>query len=292
MPAADEVKSSWADEVEEEGTAGTLPPPIEEIENGFKIITEYKYNDDDKKIKVVRSFKIERMIVSKTIALRKTWSKFGQSKNDKAGPNPATTVVAEDVYMQFISNKEEDNKPEEDALDKLKGMGEKGVVKCRKCCGEHWTTKCPYKDTVLPGGKLTDEKRPESSGGVGPGMASGDDKSKQQNTKYIPPNLRDGGNKRGDSMSNSRGRDEIIAIRVSNLSDSVTEADLEDLVKSFGPIHKLYLAKDKTTGQCKGFAYIHFKFRSDAAKAIASLHGHGYDHLILNVDWSKPQGQS
>jgi translation initiation factor 3 subunit G len=293
MPAAGEVKSSWADEVEEEGTVSTLPPPTEEIQNGFKIITEYKYNDDGKKIKVVRTFKIEHMIVSKTIALQKTWSKFGQSKNDKPGPNPATTVVAEDVYMQFISNKEEDNKPEEDALDKLKGMGEKGVVKCRKCFGEHWTTKCPFKDTVLPGGKLTDEKKPESAGGpssVGPGMAPGDDKNKPQNSKYVAPNLRDGSNKRGDSMSNPRVRDETIAIRLTNLSDSTTEADLEDLVKPFGPINKLFLAKEKGTGQCKGFAYIHFKFRSDAAKAIAALDGCVYDHLILNVDWLKPAG--
>jgi len=295
MPATDEVKSRWADEVEEEGTSGALPPPTEEIQNGFKIITEYKYNDDGKKVKVVRTFKIERMVVSKTIALRKTWSKFGQSKNDKPGPNPATTVVAEDVYMQFISNKEEDNKPEEDALDKLKGMGEKGVVKCRKCLGEHWTTKCPFKDTVLPGGKLTDEKKPESMGGpagVGSGMAPGDDKNKAQNSKYIAPNLRDGSNKRGDSMSNPRSRDDALAIRVSNLSDSTTEADLEDLVRPFGPIQKLYLAKEKGTGHCKGFAYIHFKHRADAAKAIVSLHGHGYDHLILNVDWSKPPGQN
>ncbi|XP_069703284.1 eukaryotic translation initiation factor 3 subunit G-like [Periplaneta americana] len=295
MPAADEIKSSWADEVEEEGTVGALPSPTEEIQNGFKIITEYKYNDDDKKVKVVRTFKIERMIVSKTIALRKTWSKFGQSKNDKPGPNPATTIVAEDVYMQFISNKEEENKPEEDGLDKLKGMAEKGVVKCRKCAGDHWTTKCPFKDTVLAGGKLLDEKKPESVGGpsgVGPGMAAGDDKNKSQNSKYVPPSLRDGGNKRGDTMTNARGRDDTTAIRVSNLSESTTEGDLEDLVKPFGPIHKLYLAKDKATGHCKGFAYIHFKFRADAGKAIASLNGHGYDHLILNVDWSKPPGQN
>jgi translation initiation factor 3 subunit G len=93
-------------------------------------------------------------------------------------------------------------------------------------------------------------------------------------------------------MLNARSRDDTIAIRVSNLSESTTEADLEDLVKHFGPIHKLYLAKDKITGQCKGFAYIHFKYRGDAAKAIQSLNGHGYDHLILSVDWSKPPGQN
>lgn len=103
----------------------------------------------------------------------------------------------------------------------------------------------------------------------------------------MPPNLRDGGAKRSENPNMSK-RDDTTAIRISNLSESTTETDLEDLVKPFGPIQKLYLAKDKQTMTCKGFAYIHFKFRNDAAKAIAALNGHGYDYLILGVDWSKP----
>ncbi|KAL1375313.1 hypothetical protein pipiens_004697 [Culex pipiens pipiens] len=51
----------------------------------------------------------------------------------------------------------------------------------------------------------------------------------------------------------------------------------------------MFLARDKNTGLCKGFAYVHFKSRRDAATAIELLNGHGYDHLILNVEWSKPQ---
>lgn len=48
MPAAEEVKSSWADEVELEG--GALPPSTEVVENGLKIVTEYKLNEDEKKV--------------------------------------------------------------------------------------------------------------------------------------------------------------------------------------------------------------------------------------------------
>lgn len=291
MPAAFEVKSSWADEVEEEG--GTLPPPTEVHENGFKILTEYKFNDDNKKVKVVRTYKIEKRIVSKTIAVRKNWNKFGDSTDDRPGPNPATTVIAEDVFIQFISNKEEENKVEEDSLDKLKSMGDKGVVKCRNCNGDHWTSKCPYKDTVLGSGKIPDDKKPLMNPTVAAAAAAAAmaDISKPQGSKYVPPSMRDGGNKRGDSMQMQR-RDDTTAIRISNLSESTTDADLEELVKPFGAIQKLYLAKEKPSNVCKGFAYVHFKYRVEAAKAITMLNGYGYDHLILNVDWSKPPAQN
>ncbi|XP_044742689.1 eukaryotic translation initiation factor 3 subunit G-like isoform X2 [Chrysoperla carnea] len=283
MPVAEDVKCSWADEVELEG--GALPPPTEVFENGFKIITEYKINDDGKKEKIVRTYKIEKRIVSKSIAARKTLAKFGESAKDKPGPNPQTTIVAEDVYMQFISSKEEDNKVEEEsALDKLKGLGDKGAVKCRTCNGDHWTTKCPYKDTQYVGGKLPDEKK------AAPNASSLQDPSKPGGSKYVPPNMRDGARKGGDNPNSQRRNEDMTAIRITNLSESTTDADIEDLVKPFGPINRIFLAKDKATDACKGFAYVHFKFRKDAADAINTLHGHGYDHLILSVDWSvKPQ---
>lgn len=115
--------------------------------------------------------------------------------------------------------------------------------------------------------------------------------SKPAGSKYVPPSLRDGGNKRGDFMQMQR-RDDTTAIRISNLSESTTDADLDELVKPFGAIQKQYLAKDRQTNLCKGFAYVHFKYRAEAARAIATLNGYGYDHLILNVDWSKPPAQN
>lgn len=156
-------------------------------------------------------------------------------------------------------------------------MGDKGAVKCRTCNGDHWTTKCPWKDTVLVGGKVPEEKKAGA-------MTATADTSKT--SKYVAPSLREGA-KRPEN-TNMQRRDDASAIRIANLSESTVERDLEDLVKPFGPIQKLYLAKDKTTGACKGFAYIHFKYKADAAKAIQQLNGHGYDHLILSVDWSKP----
>ncbi|KAK9878631.1 hypothetical protein WA026_023081 [Henosepilachna vigintioctopunctata] len=273
MGALEELKSSrWADEVELEG--GALPPSTEVFENGHKILTEYKY-EGDKKIKIVRTYKIEKRKFSKTIAVRKTWKKFGESANDKPGPNPATTIVAEEVYMHYITSKEEDNKQEDDGLDKLKAMGDKNVVKCRTCSGDHWTSMCPWKDTAMAGGK--DEKKAAEPSKPGGG------------TKYIPPNMREGATRTRSDNPNSGRRDDTTAIRIANLSEDTTEQEIEDLVKPYGPIHKLFLAKDKNTQLCKGFGYIHFKFKNDAAKAIEKLHGHGHNHLILTVEWSKPQ---
>lgn len=44
-------------------------------------------------------------------------------------------------------------------------LGDKNVVKCRNCGGDHWTSKCPWKDTILAGGKLPDDKKPAAPGG-------------------------------------------------------------------------------------------------------------------------------
>ncbi|CAG9769462.1 unnamed protein product [Ceutorhynchus assimilis] len=266
------IKSSWAEEVESE--SALTPVSSEVFENNVKIVTEFKVLDNSKKVKIVRTYKIEKRIVPKSIALRKTWNKFGDSANDKSGPNPATTFIGEDVYMQFISSKEEDKKID-DGLDKLKALGNKNVVKCRSCGGDHWTSKCMFKDTFLTNAN-SNETKPTAA-----------ETKKSESLKYVPPSLRQGNTKRSDNTN--RRDDNYPAIRISNLSESTTEEDLAELVKPFGFIHKLFLAKDKQTGLCKGFAYIHFKYKRDAAQVIARLDGHGYDHLILSVDWSRPQ---
>ncbi len=37
----------------------------------------------------------------------------------------------------------------------------------------------------------------------------------------------------------------------------------------------------------QGFAFVHFMNKKDAKKAIDTLNGYGYDHLILKVEWAK-----
>lgn len=337
MPSIDEVKSSWADEVEEvedeqlghqnnkatarstatKGVAskaakdvvtnaaksvvsnvtkgGSLPSPVEKNDGISKSLTEYSVNEDGKKIKIVSHYRIEKHRVAKTIADRKTWKKYGLSKGDKPGPNPATTITAEDVFMHFLSNKEEEQNEQEELKKKLMDA-QKGQVKCRLCKEDHWTKQCPYKDKLEPlrTSLLGEEKAEEEAAQAGGGPpGAGADKSKMGGVtqgKYVPPSMRDGGSKKGESMMSARGRDETATVRVTNLSENTREQDLQDLFRPFGDISRIFLAKDKNTGQSKGFAFINFKRREDAAKAIHLLNGYGYDHLILSVEWAKPSG--
>merc|ERR1712156_197917 len=117
----------------EEGDTSTLPPSSEKIKGDIKMV------------KTVRHYKIERKMVPKIVAERRNWHKFGMSKDDKPGPNPQTTVVAEEIWMQFVANKQEHEKEQDtSALDTL-AASKRGIVKCRICKEDHWTTQCPCK---------------------------------------------------------------------------------------------------------------------------------------------------
>ncbi|XP_017113699.1 eukaryotic translation initiation factor 3 subunit G-2 [Drosophila elegans] len=267
--------NSWADEVEVDYVDG-LRPSNEYIEGDYKYLTEYKFNEEGKKVKVVRTFKIEKQIVPKAVARRRSWVKFGDSRSDKPGPNSQTTMASEEIFMQFIGSKEFEQSHEVQ-LD----VG-KNIAKCRICNGEHWSVNCPYKGTSMDSKTMMESKANAAA------AAAVSDLTKTG--KYVPPFMKDGGGGGGASGKGwGRERDDSSAVRISNLSESMTEADLEELVKKIGPHTKMYLAREKSTGLCKGFAYVHFKFRQDAAAAIEVLNGHGYDHLILCVEWSKPQ---
>jgi len=94
-----------------------------------------------------------------------------------------------------------------------------------------------------------------------------------------------------DSFDDRNRRDETSTIRVTNLSEETKEADLMELFRPFGPISRIYLAKHKHNNLSKGFAFINFVNRDDAAKAIEKLSGYIYDHLILHLEWAKPSNQ-
>ncbi|XP_019619405.1 PREDICTED: eukaryotic translation initiation factor 3 subunit G-like isoform X3 [Branchiostoma belcheri] len=290
MPSVEpDNKPSWADQVEDldEDVDDELPPPEEVIDGDTKIITEYSINDEGKKVKIIRTYRVETRKASKTIARRKAWPKFGDSEYDGPGPNPSTTAICDDIFMTFVTNKEEAlNDKEEDPMAKLKGTR---IVQCRICKGDHWTTKCPYKDTLGP---IQEELEKSDKPGEAAAGAKGGEQAaaaRPAGGKYVPPSLR--GANRGPGESMAQRRDDQATIRVTNLSEDTRESDLQELFRPFGAISRIYLAKDKVTHQSKGFAFINFHRREDAARAITGVNGFGYDNLILNVEWARPSNQ-
>ncbi|XP_066293596.1 eukaryotic translation initiation factor 3 subunit G-like isoform X3 [Branchiostoma lanceolatum] len=292
MPSVEpDNKPSWADQVEDldDDVDDELPPPEEVIDGDTKIITEYSINDEGKKIKIIRTYRVETRKASKTIARRKAWPKFGESEYEGPGPNPSTTAICDDIFMTFVTNKEEAlNEKEEDPMAKLKGTR---IVQCRICKGDHWTTKCPYKDTLGPIQEELDKSdKPGEAGAAGASGAEGQaPPARAPGGKYVPPSLR--GANRGPGESMQQRRDDQATIRVTNLSEDTRESDLQELFRPFGAISRIYLAKDKVTHQSKGFAFINFHRREDAARAITGVNGFGYDNLILNVEWARPSTQ-
>ena len=104
----------------------------------------------------------------------------------------------------------------DDLRDKLKDK----KVKCRICNGEHFTARCPFKDTMAPVGE-SDVGAGGADGvlgiGDGPGEAAGGLGSGK--SSYVPPHLRNGGaTGGGDRMGGGKyERDDLATLRVTNV---------------------------------------------------------------------------
>ncbi|KAG0225083.1 translation initiation factor eIF3 subunit g [Actinomortierella wolfii] len=269
MPAP--KNASWADEVEYEGE--------DQVEswtdaNGITTTIEYRINEDGKKVKVTRRTqkKLIHDRVNKAVAARKKWAKFGKERGNKPGPDPATTTVGENIKLKLSSTgqvvQEVDEKHEE-----MKAQLANKTISCRICKGDHFTSKCPYKDSLGV----------EDAAATGSSAAEAKAPEPETTGKYIAPHLR-GGNK---PESVREKRDEQPTLRVTNLSEDVTEPDVYELFNRFGHISRVFLARDRETNVCKGFAFVSFTMREDAQRALEAIDGRGYDNLILHVEWAK-----
>ncbi|ROT38758.1 translation initiation factor 3, RNA-binding subunit [Sodiomyces alkalinus F11] len=288
-------RHDWADDEDVDEVSTDLPPP-QTLTNkdGTKTIISYRYNDEGQKVKTTRRVRYitHTEKVNPRVAERKAWGKFGDSARDPAGPAPDTTTVGENIIFRPSVNwrkdqKEEDKDPNAQAMkDKLKDK----KVKCRICNGEHFTARCPYKDTMAPAdeaaaaaadlaGGMGDEPAAPAAGGVGAKKGS-----------YVPPALRGdrAGTAAGERLGSKFGeRDDLATLRVTNVSEMAEEQELRDMFERFGRVTRVFLAKDRETGLAKGFAFISFADREDAVKACNKMDGFGFKHLILRVEFAK-----
>jgi translation initiation factor 3 subunit G len=236
--------------------------------------------------------------VNPRVAERKQWSKFGQEKGKLAGPQTDTVSVAENILFRPVAAWKASN---EDKGDEAKKKAElkNAKIKCRICQGDHFTTKCPFKDTMAPEGDVAPADMPDdapgsASGGLGLGSGG-----------YVPPHLR-GRAGAGEKMGGKFDRDDSATLRVTNVSEMAEEQDLRDMFSRYGHVTRVFLAKDRETGLAKGFAFVSYADRGDAAKACEKMDGCkcclslviiaerctngssvGFGHLILRVEFAK-----
>jgi translation initiation factor 3 subunit G len=252
--------------------------------DGTKTVVSYRFNDDGKKVKVTRRIKttVVREHVNPQVAERRSWAKFGLEKGHAAGPSFDTTSVGENiVFRPSVNWKAQAAEAEKDGGEKgsMKDQLKDKKVKCRICSGEHFTARCPFKDTMAPvdeaGAEGAGEDAP-AAGAVGTGTGS-----------YVPPHLRKGAAGGGERMAGKYEKDDLATLRVTNVSELAEEGELRDLFERFGRVTRVFLARDRETQRAKGFAFISFADRTDAARACDKMDGFGYRHLILRVEFAK-----
>ncbi|TVY59033.1 Eukaryotic translation initiation factor 3 subunit G [Lachnellula cervina] len=282
--------ADWADDEDLDDTVDALPPNTTTTnKDGTKTIVTWRFNDDGKKVKTTRRirFTTHKEVVNPRVAERKQWGKFGLSAKDAAGPTADTTSVGENIIFRPSSNWRKDSKEEKTEAGSMKEKLEGKKVKCRICNGEHFTARCPFKDTMAPVGEegAADpaagpaDSVADAAGGLGTGKSS-----------YVAPHLRNGGAGAGagDRMGGGKyERDDLATLRVTNVSEMAEEQELRDMFERFGRVTRVFLAKDRETGLAKGFAFISFQERTDAAKACEKMDGYGFKHLILRVEFAK-----
>ncbi|KAL8652846.1 MAG: hypothetical protein Q9210_002451 [Variospora velana] len=304
-------RPDWADD-EEFDDPSTLPPQtITTNKDGTKTIITHTFNDAGKKVKTTRRIRttVVRETVNPRVAERRGWSKFGLEKGHAVGPSFDTTSVGENIIFRPSVTWKRDAKDGKDGGKEL-GEGDKEMdggidknslkqqlkdkkVKCRICDGEHYTMKCPFKDTLAPDGVDGAVGSAAGAGGVdGAGGVGGDDGGKEGGLGaggggYVPPHLRNKGGVTGEKMGGKYERDDLATLRVTNVSEFAEENDLREIFERHGRVTRVFLAKDRETGRAKGFAFISYADRADAARACEKIDGYGYGHLILRVEFAK-----
>lgn len=210
-------RADWADDEEFDDPSALPPQQITTNKDGTKTIVSYRFNDEGKKVKVTRRIKttVVREHVNPQVAERRSWAKFGLEKGNAPGPSFDTTSVGENIAFRPSVNWKVQ------AAEAEKNGGEKGSmkdqlkdkkVKCRICSGEHFTARCPFKDTMAPvdepsaGGEGGAEDSP-AAGALGAGTSS-----------YVPPHLRKGAAGGGERMAGKYEKDDLATLRVTNVS--------------------------------------------------------------------------
>ncbi len=80
-----------------------------------------------------------------------------------------------------------------------------------------------------------------------------------------------------------------MKLYVGNLSKEITDAQLNDLVAPFGKPTSSNVARERTSGESKGFGFVEFGNAAEANAAITGLNGKEVSGLTLKVSEARSQ---
>lgn len=267
------AKKNWVDDDDEDDQrveSNVVKERLKLSENskGQKVRTTIKY-----RVKEIRT-KVPKRVVE-----RRNIPRFGDAK---IGEENVTITNKDFITMDHPDDNDDDNDPT--LKNTLQSFAQKQQERSliRELENDH------ENDSELPTDSAADSR---SGSSATAGQASG--------SSYVPPNMRNraGGASTATSslqaMATANSDDNTI--RVSNLTKDVTDADLMELFEPFGRVHRVYLPKvdridasGRTVKEPKGFAFIAYLRKEDAEAAMERLQGHGYAHLILKLEWARP----
>jgi RNA recognition motif-containing protein len=82
--------------------------------------------------------------------------------------------------------------------------------------------------------------------------------------------------------------EEMVQLRVSNLSPDTSEDDLRALFQPFGRLdQRIHIARHKETQESRGFAFLKYAWHKEAADAKQHLNGYRLHHMIIRVEFSE-----
>lgn len=195
--------------------------------DGTKTVVSYRLNDDGKKVKTTRRIKttVHKEHVNPRVAERRQWAKFGNEKGHAPGPSFETTSVGENIIFRPSVNWRAHAKEQEKTEEKggIKDQLKDKKVKCRICNGEHFTARCPFKDTMAPMDETPPPDTDDRPIGGGLGASGG---------SYVPPHLRKGGAATAEKLGSKYERDELATLRVTNVGTLLCKFTL-----AFGVCH-------------------------------------------------------
>ena len=76
---------------------------------------------------------------------------------------------------------------------------------------------------------------------------------------------------------------------VGNLSDGMTDIDLQNLFEPHGAVESAQIIVDRDTGRSKGFGFVEMSSGEQAQAAIAALNGQEVNGRALTVNEARPR---